>query len=94
MRTIYYDNFSIIVDDDDNCQHVPNTDQTDSDGDDFGDACDNCRFTAQNNQKNNDNDEAGEACDADDNNDTIGEFKQYTMSCTSDTVAMMINQYM
>ena len=67
---------TFIVDGVDNCQHVPNNDQSNSDGDIFGDACDNCRFTAQTNQNNYDGDEAGEACDADDNNDTIGEFKQ------------------
>ena len=83
-------NPSIIVDDDDNCQHVPNNDQSNSDGDDFGDACDNCRFTAQSNQTNNDSDEAGAACDADDDNETLGESKHVLTKVHSDSVATTI----
>ena len=47
---------------DDNCPGILN-DQTDTDGDESGDACDNCLLTWNLNQKDNDNDGLGNVCD-------------------------------
>ena len=47
---------------DDNCPTVYNTDQADSDGDGYGDACDNCPQVANLDQEDNDSDGIGNAC--------------------------------
>jgi hypothetical protein len=48
--------------DTDNCPAVPNEDQTNSDTDEFGDACDNCPNVA-NDQTDSDGDGIGDVCD-------------------------------
>ncbi|MBU1429402.1 hypothetical protein KKF91_02460 [Myxococcota bacterium] len=48
---------------DDNCPHVPNPDQADSDGDFVGDACDNCPTDSNPDQSDLDGDGLGDACD-------------------------------
>ncbi|GGI56031.1 hypothetical protein GCM10011444_03400 [Winogradskyella haliclonae] len=71
-----------ILNDDDNCVIVDNTDQADNDGDGIGDECDddddndgvldvndNCQFTANTDQADNDGDGLGDVCDDDDDND-------------------------
>jgi len=56
------DNDGIPDDNPDNCQLTPNTDQTDSDGDGFGDACDNCKSIANPGQEDANDDGCGDAC--------------------------------
>ncbi|MEP0843174.1 MAG: M6 family metalloprotease domain-containing protein, partial [Phycisphaerae bacterium] len=48
---------------DDNCPVVGNTDQTDSDGDGYGDVCDNCPLAANPTQADADGDTVGDVCD-------------------------------
>jgi len=48
---------------DDNCPLIPNRDQTNSDTDDFGDACDNCPDVANPLQEDQDDDTLGDSCD-------------------------------
>ena len=68
----------------DNCPLVPNADQTDTDGDGFGDACDadddgdgvddgvdNCPLVPNADQTDTDGDGFGDACDADDDGDGV-----------------------
>ena len=52
-----------ILDQKDNCPHVPNPAQGDSDGDGVGDSCDNCRTTSNPSQKDTDGDGVGDLCD-------------------------------
>ena len=73
-----------ILNDDDNCVIVDNTDQADNDGDGEGDECDpdddndgvldvndNCQFEANADQADNDGDGEGDVCDPDDDNDGV-----------------------
>lgn len=53
----------------DNCQLMYNTDQLDSDQDKIGDACDNCPFFANPKQEDTDKDGKGDACSDDNDND-------------------------
>ncbi|MCP4707655.1 MAG: hypothetical protein GY869_03435, partial [Planctomycetes bacterium] len=72
-----------MLGDNDNCPATANPGQTNSDTDNYGDACDNCDTIDNNEQANNDDDSFGDACDncpLDDNepqvdtdNDTIGD---------------------
>ena len=58
----------------DNCPLVYNPDQTDTDGDGFGNVCDNCVFVwngGWGGQADNDGDGLGNACDIDDDNDGV-----------------------
>jgi Thrombospondin type 3 repeat len=69
--------FDGVEDSKDNCPTVKNPDQTNSNGDDLGDACqmsdqdqdgivdfrDNCRYAANPDQKDEDNDGVGDACE-------------------------------
>lgn len=57
----------------DNCQYVSNWNQTDMDGDGFGDACDNCSNLTNSDQVDTDEDGTGDACDTDDDNDGMCE---------------------
>ena len=52
-----------ILNENDNCPDVPNTEQDDYDDDGRGDVCDNCPFTANNGQADRDGDHIGDACD-------------------------------
>jgi len=52
-----------VLDNDDNCPALANSDQADSDGDNIGDICDNCPQTANTDQLNSDSDNFGDACD-------------------------------
>ena len=53
-----------VLDENDNCQSVPNAEQADSDGDWIGDACDNCRYVMNSLQTGDtDLDLLGDACD-------------------------------
>lgn len=71
----------------DNCLTEFNPEQTDTDGDDSGNACDddddndqlndsldNCPLLANQNQLDTDDDSEGDACDADDDNDSIDDI--------------------
>ncbi|MDR0965534.1 MAG: tandem-95 repeat protein, partial [Myxococcales bacterium] len=73
-----------VLNDDDNCPLVSNTDQTDTDSDDIGDACeddddddgfadgdDNCPLIQNPDQTDTDDDDIGDACDNDDDDDAI-----------------------
>jgi hypothetical protein len=52
-----------VLENDDNCPAIANTDQTDTDGDEIGDACDNCPDLFNPDQLNSDGDPQGDACD-------------------------------
>ena len=73
-----------VIDDSDNCPDIDNELQTDTDGDDAGDACDddddgdgalddadNCKTAANDDQKDTDTDAKGDACDEDDDGDSV-----------------------
>jgi hypothetical protein len=57
-----------IPNDVDNCPLTANTDQANSDSDEFGDVCDNCTLVANADQRDTDGDDYGNICDADLNN--------------------------
>ncbi len=66
------DDDDTILDVDDNCVALPNTDQHDEDGDGVGDVCDNCPHVGNTNQANTSEEDAGleadgvgDACDPD-----------------------------
>jgi hypothetical protein len=52
-----------IVDSQDNCPAIANTDQKDHDDDGFGDACDHCPHLKSSTDPDGDNDGVGDACD-------------------------------
>ena len=52
-----------ILDNEDNCPEISNSNQTDTDADDIGDACDNCPNVANPGQDDGDSDGIGSACD-------------------------------
>jgi hypothetical protein len=73
-----------VFDEDDNCPEASNPEQTDTDGDDQGDACDedddndlvldiddNCTLVENIGQEDSDADGSGDACDDDDDDDTV-----------------------
>jgi hypothetical protein len=53
-----------IADEDDNCPHIPNAEQTNSDQDTRGDACDNCPDFSNEEQIDADEDGVGDVCDS------------------------------
>ncbi len=63
-----------ILDGDDVCPAVRDTDQLDSDADGVGDACDNCTLAANAGQLDTNGDGYGNSCDADLNNDGMINF--------------------
>jgi hypothetical protein len=60
-----------IEDDEDNCPRIRNRDQSNSDGDEWGDACDNCPAIENIGQENIDGDSFGDVCDNDIDDDKI-----------------------
>ncbi len=60
-----------VLDIDDNCPSIPNTNQANNDGDLFGNVCDNCPNDANNDQADFDNDQQGDACDDDIDGDGV-----------------------
>ncbi len=53
-----------VVDSEDNCPQISNTNQADGDNDHVGDVCDNCPQTANPDQADADHDGTGDACEA------------------------------
>ena len=74
MCYIPYNMYIHTVDVRDNCVHVPNGDQRDSDRDGVGDVCDNCPDAPNRDQEDDDGDGIGNSCDPDDDNDGVGEY--------------------
>jgi len=85
-----------LLDVEDNCPTVPNSDQTDADGDFVGIACDNCLDLPNYDQAANDNDVFGDACDncprvdnpgqEDDDSDGIGNVCDNCLDADADGV--------
>lgn len=63
-----------IEDDEDNCPRIRNRDQSNRDGDMWGDACDNCLHFENDYQRDADGDNIGDFCDDDLDNDSIINF--------------------
>jgi hypothetical protein len=72
-----------VLNDDDNCPDTPNADQTNSDTDDFGDACDNCDFIDNPNQSDPDKDGFGELCDTCPDDCTVNRLEAKGQSCAN-----------
>ena len=61
--SIYFLLLLVIRNDADNCELVPNPDQSDLDRDGVGDVCDNCKHIKNWYQNDTDDDLVGDACD-------------------------------
>ena len=60
-----------VLDNEDNCPNISNSDQADNDNDGIGNVCDNCINNSNADQADSDNDGIGDICDSDDDNDGI-----------------------
>jgi DNA-binding beta-propeller fold protein YncE len=76
-----------VINFDDNCPAVANSNQAKSDTDPVGDACDNCPAIDNPGQEDNDLDGAGDACDADDDNDGLDDITESSVLATNPFVA-------